>query len=113
MKGTVVYAELRKVRNGAYVRVGARTEDGRVFFFNLPGSSVPEKGMMVEIPVAVAEEAARPALSATEDRIDRAVALKAAAAIYSGWAGQVTAKPVLELAEAFLVWLRNEGGQGG
>lgn len=114
MKGTVVYAERRKGKNGgAYVRVGAKTEDGETYFFNVKGE-VPEKGELIEIPASVLpEEKAQPAAprekekGTAEERMNRSVALKAAAQVFSGWAGNGSSvKAVLELAEEFLQWLQ-------
>lgn len=115
MRGTVVFAEERQARNGGtYNRIGAKADDGRTYFFNTRGP-LPEKGQYIEIPEKAVTGEGKPqsgthstgASNTAEDRMNRSVALKAAAQVFSGWAGNGSSvKAVLELAEEFLQWLQ-------
>lgn len=122
MKGEVVYVEVR----GKAARVGARSEDGLMWFWTTTGPA-PHRGQVVEIPpgakpepsrkngkVEVELEAPAPTIAATEakppspeevERMLRAVALKAAAQLYAGL-GNIAEASVLQCAEQFLAWLR-------
>lgn len=127
MKGTVVFAEKR----GASARVGARTEDGLMWFWTTTGPA-PIRGQVVEIPMGARPEPARrnaagpgkaqpgngaqkasqepkalgtgATVSEEVERMLRAVALKAAATVCSGQPN--AADKVTALAEKFLAWLR-------
>lgn len=128
MKGEVVYVEVR----GKAARVGARSEDGLMWFWTTTGPA-PHRGQVVEIPQGanpepakkanvsseLAKSSATPAsvrpgipeakVSSPEDveRMLRAVALKAAAQLFAGF-GSMAEESVLTLAEHFLTWLKTE-----
>ncbi len=125
IKGTVVFVEAR----GKAVRVGARSEDGLMWFWTTTGPA-PCRGQVVDIPPGAKPEPyrrngsgfgkapARPeaphsatrseeALPEDVARVLRAVALKAAAAVYSGH-GTSAVPLALQTAEQFLAWLNEK-----
>jgi len=131
VKGEVIYTEARK----GVTRIGARVGD-TVYWWTARGPA-PARGALVEIPahakaepakakaengeaemvvfvkpepeVLPAEAAAAAGPSAEEvERMLRAVALKAAAALYSGH-GTEAKELVLGCAAEFLAWLKEAG----
>jgi len=132
MKGEVIYSEARK----GVTRIGARVGD-TVYWWTARGPA-PTRGSLVEIPahakaepakagkaengeaemvvfvkpepeVLPAEAMAKAGPSAEEvERMLRAVALKAAAALYSGH-GTEAKELVLGCAAEFLAWLKGAG----
>ena len=132
LKGEVIYTEARK----GVTRIGARVGD-TVYWWTARGPA-PTRGSLVEIPahakaepakagkaengeaemvvfvkpepeVLPAEAMAKAGPSAEEvERMLRAVALKAAAALYSGH-GTEAKELVLGCAAEFLAWLKGAG----
>jgi len=126
LKGKVVFVQIR----GKAARVGARSEDGLMWFWTTKGPA-PHRGQIVEIPMGAKPEPSRcngpkpeernPARSPAPEaqnppgssaptpedveRMLRAVALKAAAQLYSGQ-GQAELTTVMVTAERFLSWLK-------
>lgn len=118
LKGEVVFVENR----GKAARVGARSEDGLMWFWTTTGPA-PQRGQIVPIPLGAKPEPSRKnrtprespnaeastaEVSSTKseevERVLKAVALKAAAQLCAGQ-GPQCAEDVLKVAEKFLPWL--------